>query len=48
LHGFNQYEYLDALTLVCPTHCTQHIGEIKKYHPQKYVEGGVGKTITIE
>ncbi len=48
LHGFNQYAFLNDLTVVCPTHCTQHIREIKDYHPEKYLEGGVGKAITIK
>ncbi len=47
-HGFKKYELLEPLTLVCPTHCTQHIKEIKKRYPEKYVEGGVGKVIEIQ
>ena len=47
-HGFKKYELLEPLTLVCPTHCTQHIKEIKKRYPEKYVEGGVGKMIEIQ
>jgi len=47
LHGFNEYELFENLELICPTHCTQHIQEIKHLYPDKYVEGGVGKIIEI-
>lgn len=47
-HGFNKYELLEPLTIVCPTHCTQHIKEIKKRFPEKYIEGGAGKVIEIQ
>jgi 7,8-dihydropterin-6-yl-methyl-4-(beta-D-ribofuranosyl)aminobenzene 5'-phosphate synthase len=47
LHGFNQYELLKPLQLVCPTHCTQHISEIKSLYPEKYIGGGVGAVIEI-
>lgn len=47
LHGFNQYGLFKDLSLICPTHCTQHIAEIKSLYPDKYVEGGAGKIIEI-
>jgi 7,8-dihydropterin-6-yl-methyl-4-(beta-D-ribofuranosyl)aminobenzene 5'-phosphate synthase len=47
LHGFKEYEVLESLQLVCPTHCTQHIAEIKSLYPDKYVAGGVGAVIDI-
>ena len=47
-HGFNKYEVLEPLSLVCPTHCTQHIKEIKQKYPDKYVEGGVRKILEID
>ena len=47
-HGFKKYKLLEPLTIVCPTHCTQHIKEIKKRYPEKYVEGGAGKVIEIQ
>jgi len=47
-HGFKKYELLEPLTIVCPTHCTQHIKEIKERYPEKYVEGGVGRVIEIK
>lgn len=47
LHGFNDFELFKDLQLICPTHCTQHIAEIKSLYPEKYIEGGVGKIIEI-
>ena len=45
-HG-NRPESLKNLDLICATHCTQYIPEIKSLYPQKYVEGGAGKVIEI-
>jgi 7,8-dihydropterin-6-yl-methyl-4-(beta-D-ribofuranosyl)aminobenzene 5'-phosphate synthase len=45
-HG-NKPESLKNLDLICATHCTQYIQEIKSLYPQKYVEGGAGKVIEI-
>lgn len=47
LHGFNQYDLIEGLELVCPTHCTQHISEIKSHYPEKYLQGGAGQVIDI-
>ncbi|MBN1154051.1 MBL fold metallo-hydrolase [candidate division KSB1 bacterium] len=47
LHGFDDYELFKDLSVICPTHCTQHKTEIKSRYPGKYVEGGVGKIIMI-
>lgn len=47
LHGFNQFDLIKDLDLVCATHCTQYKAEIKKLYPEKYIEGGVGKVIEI-
>ena len=47
LHGFNKFDLINNLELVCPTHCTQYIKEIKKIYPDKYIEGGVGTVIEI-
>jgi len=33
--------------VICPTHCTRHIAEIKAFYPEKYVEGGAGKIINL-
>ena len=47
LHGFKEFEVIDKLHLVCPTHCTQYISEIKSMYPDKYIKGGVGEIIVI-
>ena len=47
LHGFNEFDLIESLSLVCPTHCTQFKSEIKALYPKKYIEGGVGKVIEI-
>ena len=47
MHGFSEFELFKDLKLICPTHCTQHKAELKKLYPQKYIEGGAGRTIEI-
>jgi 7,8-dihydropterin-6-yl-methyl-4-(beta-D-ribofuranosyl)aminobenzene 5'-phosphate synthase len=47
LHGFEEYELFKNFDFICPTHCTQHITEIKALYPEKYIEGGVGKIIKL-
>jgi 7,8-dihydropterin-6-yl-methyl-4-(beta-D-ribofuranosyl)aminobenzene 5'-phosphate synthase len=47
LHGFNDFELLGDLDMVCPTHCTQHIKEITSLYPEKCIDGGAGKVITL-
>ena len=47
LHGFNEFNLIDNLETVCPTHCTQFILEIKDLYPDKTLEGGAGKVIVI-
>jgi len=47
LHGFNEFKLFKDLEVICPTHCTQHIAEIKSLYPEKYIEGGAGKIIEI-
>ena len=44
-HGFNEFELFKDLGVICPTHCTQHIAEIKSLYPEKYIEGGAGQII---
>jgi len=45
LHGFDQFELLDGLAFVCPTHCTRHKATLKALYPEKYIEGGAGKIV---
>jgi 7,8-dihydropterin-6-yl-methyl-4-(beta-D-ribofuranosyl)aminobenzene 5'-phosphate synthase len=47
LHG-NKPETLHNLDLICATHCTQYISEIKSLYPRQYKEGGAGKTIEVQ
>ncbi|MHA1667600.1 MAG: MBL fold metallo-hydrolase [Candidatus Heimdallarchaeaceae archaeon] len=47
LHDFKDFELLRDLKLVCPTHCTKYIKEIRKLFPDKYIIGGVGQVIDI-
>jgi len=47
LHEFSEFDLFKNLTLICPTHCTQHKAKIKSLYPDKYIEGGVGKIITV-
>jgi len=47
LHGFNDFEVIFNIKNVCPVHCTQHIPEIKRLFPDKYIEGGAGRVIEI-
>jgi 7,8-dihydropterin-6-yl-methyl-4-(beta-D-ribofuranosyl)aminobenzene 5'-phosphate synthase len=45
LHGFREFDLLQDLKLVCPTHCTQYKSEVKSRCPDRYIEGGVGTVI---
>jgi len=47
LHGFNEFNLIDNLDNICPTHCTQFIREIKDLYPDKTIEGGAGRVIVI-
>jgi 7,8-dihydropterin-6-yl-methyl-4-(beta-D-ribofuranosyl)aminobenzene 5'-phosphate synthase len=48
LHGFDAFDLLIPLKIVCPTHCTQHIEHIRTHFADKFVEGGAGKVIEIK
>lgn len=43
LHGFDEFELLKDIEIICPTHCTIYKNKIKLLYPGKYIEGGVGK-----
>ena len=47
LHGFEEFELIKGLQLICPTHCTQHIPEIQSLYPDKYIPGGAGTVLEI-
>ncbi len=46
-HGFNEFEVIKDLDLVCATHCTQHKEKIKRLYPEKFVDGGTGRIIDV-
>jgi 7,8-dihydropterin-6-yl-methyl-4-(beta-D-ribofuranosyl)aminobenzene 5'-phosphate synthase len=47
LHEFDDFELFIDLEVICSTHSTQHIAEIKSLYPEKFIEGGVGKIINL-
>lgn len=47
LHGFSEFDLLKDLELVCACHCTMYKSKIKSLYPDKWVEGGAGKVISI-
>lgn len=47
LHGFNKFNLVKDLKLICATHCTQYKERIKELYPEKFLEGGAGKIIHI-
>jgi 7,8-dihydropterin-6-yl-methyl-4-(beta-D-ribofuranosyl)aminobenzene 5'-phosphate synthase len=47
LHGFADFDLMDDLQWVCPTHCTRHIQEIATRYPDQYIPGGAGKVIEV-
>jgi 7,8-dihydropterin-6-yl-methyl-4-(beta-D-ribofuranosyl)aminobenzene 5'-phosphate synthase len=47
LHGFQEYELLADLELVCPCHCTQRQAEIMARYPETAISGGAGKVLEV-
>jgi 7,8-dihydropterin-6-yl-methyl-4-(beta-D-ribofuranosyl)aminobenzene 5'-phosphate synthase len=47
LHGFNEFGLLKDINLVCGCHCTNHKYEIKTLYPEKWIDGGAGRVITL-
>ncbi|MBN2126129.1 MAG: MBL fold metallo-hydrolase, partial [Deltaproteobacteria bacterium] len=47
LHGFAEFDLIEDLDLICPTHCTFYKKEIIRTFPEKTVSGGVGRIIEI-
>lgn len=45
LHGFKEFDLIDDLEKICPTHCTKFIHKISELYPDKYIKGGAGKVI---
>ena len=47
LHGLNDFELINDLENICPTHCTRYLQAIEILYPGKYINGGAGKVIEI-
>lgn len=47
MHDFENYEVLEGLSLVVPTHCTSNKEEIANRFPEIYREGKVGMEIEL-
>jgi 7,8-dihydropterin-6-yl-methyl-4-(beta-D-ribofuranosyl)aminobenzene 5'-phosphate synthase len=47
LHGFDDFPLIDRLDAICPAHCTQHIEDIKRRYPDKYLAAGAGRILTV-
>ncbi len=47
LHGFAEFDKIEHLKRICPTHCTRYIERIAGEYPQKYIPGGAGRIITL-
>ena len=47
LHGFDNFEIIEATGIICPAHCTKHSRQIKSLFPHRCVDGGVGRVIVI-
>jgi 7,8-dihydropterin-6-yl-methyl-4-(beta-D-ribofuranosyl)aminobenzene 5'-phosphate synthase len=47
-HGFNNFQLVEDLDLICPCHCTAHKEDLKKAFPDKISECGVGKIIDLD
>ena len=45
LHGFSDFGALKEIDIICATHCTQHVKEIKRLYPRQFIDGGVGRQI---
>jgi len=48
LHGFEEFELLKNINLICATHCSKHKEEIQELYPRQFVRGGVGKIIEVK
>jgi len=47
LHGFNDFNRLEGLSLICPCHCTQYKSEISRKFPGQHMECGAGLKIEL-
>jgi len=47
-HGFNDFDRLKELTMICPCHCTQYKKEIGQLFPEQYLACGAGAEIELK
>jgi 7,8-dihydropterin-6-yl-methyl-4-(beta-D-ribofuranosyl)aminobenzene 5'-phosphate synthase len=47
LHGFNEFDIIRHMGLICATHCTQHIPEIRSLFPDTFMAGEAGRLIEL-
>ncbi len=47
LHGFSNFELIDNIGFICPTHCTKYIIELEERFQNRYIKGGAGQIIKI-
>ena len=48
LHGFNDFDCLKGLTMICPCHCTQYKRDISRLFPQQCIACGAGVEIELK
>ncbi len=46
-HGSKEFERLEGIDVICPTHCTEFKAEIAARYPDACIEGGAGRIIDI-
>lgn len=46
-HGFSEFNILENMALICPTHCTKYKEKIYDTFPDKTKKGGVGKIFDL-
>ena len=46
-HGFNEFDRLEPVSLICPCHCTQYKSEIKHMFKDRCLECGAGMVIEL-
>lgn len=47
-HGFDKYDALEGIDLICPCHCTKHADEIARLYPEAFVRGYSGLVIDFD
>jgi 7,8-dihydropterin-6-yl-methyl-4-(beta-D-ribofuranosyl)aminobenzene 5'-phosphate synthase len=47
LHGFDEFERLEGIGVICATHCTEFKAQIASRYPDACIEGGAGVVIDL-